>query len=126
MPFSFGGSINHIADAILRAPIVATVVQSPIWTALVLTFVIILIVMIIFRDVEMVESPVLLAGRSGFWIFLLLLGALFLHNKVLIRDDADAKSTNIYDAVHGAGNVDGYTEDFEVPIVPVLSTSAMP
>lgn len=118
MPFSFGESINYISDAVLNAPIVSVVAGSPLWTAVALTLIIVLIFLFIFRDVETDESMFLLSGRSAFWVFLLLLGTLFLHNKVLTRDVDGGRATAVYDNVYGANESPDYADD-RVPILSV-------
>ena len=117
MPFDIGESINYLADAFLRAPIVSTVVASPIYTALTLTFLIVLIVMFIFRDADTTESMLIISLRAGFWIFLAMTGALFLHNKVLTAEDRVVKNNELYDGIYRP--VGGAAlEDTIVPVVP--------
>ena len=99
MPIDIGESINEIADLILNAPIVHTIVGNPIYTALVITFIIILLIVVIFRDADTDESLFVMVMRGGFWIFIALLGTIFLHNKVLTMDNTIKKSDSTFDEV---------------------------
>jgi hypothetical protein len=116
MTFDIGESINEIADVILAAPIVNTIASNPIYTALVMTLVVVLLIMIIFRDVDSDESMLTLLLRGGFWIFTALCGIIFLHNKVLTQDNIKTESNDaMTDVFKGAYN--GEVEDAFVPII---------
>jgi hypothetical protein len=86
MPFNVGEVINGFADSVLKAPIVGTIAANPIYTAMLITLIVVLIVMFAFREADTTESLLVICLRSGFWIFLLLTSILFVHNKVLTQD----------------------------------------
>jgi hypothetical protein len=128
MPFDIGESINYVADTILSAPIVLTIANNPIYTSLVLTFVIILIILITFRDVniETGESLTTLSIRAGFWVAVLLVGALFLQNKVCAAELLEVGKSAEYDGLFnsgyignklGSGQPNELLEDSVVPVV---------
>ncbi len=120
MPFNIGESINSVGDAFLRAPFVEKVARNPIYTSLIITFIIVLMVMFVFRDAETDESLLTLGMRSGFWIFLMLTGALFLHNKVLMTEQFSSEKNAAYDGVF-----EEYPErSFESGVVPVVIPAA--
>jgi hypothetical protein len=96
MPFDCGEIINKISDAILRAPAAETIARSPIYTGLLIAFVIVLIVMFVFRDADTEESLLVMCLRTGFWTSLFLICILFLHNKILTKETTVARS-QIYD-----------------------------
>lgn len=119
MPFDVGESINNIADAFLRAPIVNTVAKNPIYTALLITFMVMLTIMFVFRDADTEESLLVLCLRSGFWIFLMMMGTLFLHNKVLVQEQDAADKNVAYDGVFNGGYstaTPSILEDYVVPV----------
>lgn len=119
MPFDVGESINNIADTFLRAPIVNTVAKNPIYTALLITFMVMLTIMFVFRDADTEESLLVLCLRSGFWIFLMMLGTLFLHNKVLVQEQDIADKNVAYDGVFNGGYdtvTPSILEDYVVPV----------
>lgn len=126
MPIDIGESINSIADSILNAPIVRTVVSNPIYTALVITFVIVLIIMFIFRDADTEESLLVMCMRSGFWVFVMLIGTLFLHNKVLGAEitagTSDKNYTDVFKSNYSGVTQDGHLRDslMNGDVVPVL------
>lgn len=103
MPLDVGETINGMADAFLKAPAIKSIVKNPIYTALVITFIIVLIVMFIFRNAETDESLLVMCLRSGFWIFIMLLSVLFLHNKVLVAENNDDIKNTAYDGVFNGG-----------------------
>jgi hypothetical protein len=126
MPFDIGESINSVADALLRAPIINKIATNPIYTALSVVFVVMLIILVVFRDADTSEPLLTLCLRSGFWTFLLLTGVLFLQNKVLTREsDSQGKNTayeNVFNGPYGgtgespAGAPSAALEDYIVPV----------
>lgn len=125
MPVEIGETINHFADMFLRAPIVHSVANNPIYTALMIVFIVILIILFVFRDANTEESLLVTALRAGFWIFLMLLGVLFLHNKVLSMETETETKNTAYDGVftgaYGGSNIPGKVSSviLEDSIVPV-------
>ncbi len=99
MPFYANESINQLSDAILRVPIARTIANNPIYTALLIVTIIVIIITFVFRDVDSEEGLTALVMRSGFAIFLFLVGSLFLHNKVLYEELNDKTKTAAYDEV---------------------------
>jgi hypothetical protein len=100
MPFEVGEAINAASDTLLRAPIVSTIANSPIYTAMMITFIIMLIIMFVFRDADTEETLFIMALRTGFWSFLTTLTIMFLHNKVLSREiqtyERDSDISNVF------------------------------
>lgn len=102
MPLDVGESINYLADAILTAPAMSTIARNPIYTAMLITFIIVLIIMFIFRNTDTEESLLVMSLRSGFWIFLMMVGVLFIHNKVLTGENVMSENKAAYgDAFKG-------------------------
>lgn len=124
MPLDVGEAINSFADAILRAPLINTIVHNPIYTAMIITTIVVLIVMFIFRDANTDESLLVLCLRSGFWIFLMMLGVLFLHNKVLITENESHSKDAAFEIVFNGG----YARDIALgkPVSAVLEDSVVP
>lgn len=92
MPFNVGESLNYVVDSILLSPTVKSIVKSPILTALIITIIIVFLILFIFQDVESEESIGVMVVRSGFWIFLIMLGIISLHNHVLFEECAGVKT----------------------------------
>jgi uncharacterized membrane protein (UPF0182 family) len=125
MPLEVGQTINYFADSILKAPLVHTIVKNPIYTALLITFIVVLLIMFIFRDADTDDSLLVMCLRSGFWIFFMMLGVLFLHNKVLGIENFDEIKNGAYDSVFSGGysgvsmpgnNIPSGLEDSIVPV----------
>ncbi len=121
MPFDIGETINAGAKAFLRAPIVNTIAKNPVYTALMITFIIMLIIMVIFRDADTEESLLVMSLRSGFWGFLLTLTIIFLHDTVLWQDIRHTEQSAAIDNVFNGGyNGKLADETSGESIVPVI------
>lgn len=118
MPFYVAETINSITDSVIKMPLVHTIVASPIYTALVITAMVMLIYMITFRDVEAEEPILTLCMRGGFWVFSALIGVIFLHNKVLMSELAEKEKTGAYDEAFDD------TITLDEAIVPVKAESS--
>lgn len=97
MPFEVGGTINKLSDKFLSAPVIHNIARNPIYTALLITFIVMLIIMFIFRDADTDESLLAMCLRAGFWIFFMLLGVLLLHNKILGRETSNSVKNSEYE-----------------------------
>ncbi len=84
--FEFSRAINDIADRIVSVPGFGRILKNPIYTALLITICIILIMVFIFRGAETVDPLIITALRGGFYIFIFLTGVIFLHNHVLMNE----------------------------------------
>ena len=102
MPFDVGAVVNASVDGLLRAPIVSAVARNPIYTALLVTLVLMLIVMFVFRESDGPETVLVMTLRAGFWAFLFLVGVLFLQNKVLTQETGALRASEAYGGLFGA------------------------
>ena len=116
MPFEFGEFINYFVDTLLNAPIVHTIANNPIYTALMITFVVIIIILFIFRDATTDESLFIMSLRSGFWILILLIGTLFIHNRVLSSEIENTTKTGQYDTIFNGAYENAPIYDDVVPV----------
>lgn len=126
MPFEVGEAINSFTDRFIKLPLVKRIAHNPIYTAMVITFIMILIVMFVFRDVESDESLLALCMRSGFYLFVFLVGIIVIHNKVLIGEiTATTTSEEMNGMFKGSysgivtGEDDGEINSLEDSIIPV-------
>ena len=119
MPFEVGNTINSFADSILQSPFISAVARNPIYTALLITIIIILILIFVFRDVDSDESLLTMALRTGFWVFILLLGSLFMQNKILLQEtyteDKHQEINQMFDKI-GSGI------EYDEPLMPIFNT----
>ncbi|QYB17549.1 hypothetical protein PV-S19_0185 [Pacmanvirus S19] len=118
MPFEFGKTFNEFCDSFLKFPAVDKIARNPIYTALMITFIIMIIILIIFRDVESDESLLIMCLRAGFWTSLITMGLLFLHDKVLTVDNQYDTKNAAYDNVF-TGSFDPTSTLFNDEVVPV-------
>jgi hypothetical protein len=101
MPIDFGTAINDISDALLSKSIVRSIASNPIYTSMLIVFVLVLLVMFTFRDAEMDDSLLTVCLKLGFWAFLITCGIMFIHNKVLTNENMRDKSDVDYNKVAG-------------------------
>jgi hypothetical protein len=99
MSLEIGITVNKIADGFLKAPIVHKIAKNPIYTALLITFIIIIIIMWVFRDAETEDTLLTMGLRGGFWIFLMLIGTLIIHNRVLGIEINEIEKDKAYEGV---------------------------
>ncbi len=99
MPFYISDTINYFADAFLRVSAVRTIANNPIYSAMMISIVIMIIIMLIFRNVQTDEPMSTLVLRSGLWVFIFLTGALLLHNKVLLIETTSNDKTAAYEDI---------------------------
>lgn len=114
MPFEIAEIINK-TEKLLEAPIVHTIAKNPIYTAFIITVIIILIILFVFRDAETDDHLVVMSLRAGFWIFISMVGAIFLHNKVLATEVDHSMKIGAFDDVFKGPSI-GSMEDFVVPV----------
>jgi hypothetical protein len=114
--------LNYLTDAFLKAPIVGTIAKNPIYTALVVTLMVVLIVMMIFRDIEADETVLTMSLRAGFWVFLMLLSVLMIHNRVLTAESHQYQKDGHYEQLFTPSKVGRFENDF-VPIQPQQGVS---
>jgi hypothetical protein len=106
MPLDIGESINYLADAFLKAPLVNTIASNPIYTAMMIVFILLLIVMLVFKDADTPDSMLRMLLSTGFWCFLATLGIVFLHDKILSKDTTEIKKEEAYNGVfHGSSEM---------------------
>lgn len=124
MTFEVGETINQIVDAFLRAPVIYSIARNPIYTALVITLIILLIVAFIFRDIDSDECLLVMTLRTGFWVFIMMLGVIMVHNRVLTGEDLREKRNKSYEEVFGSSAGVQLDSDF-VPVAPSIHRSNM-
>ena len=116
MPLNVGESINWMAESILKAPLIDTAMKNPMYSAMLITFIIVLIVMFIFRDADFEDSLLVMGLRTGIWVFVLLLGAMYLQNKVLLSTCDDVSRDRAYGGLFSSRDMPVF-EDVAVPVV---------
>jgi heme A synthase len=111
MPIDIGESVNLIVDKLLSAPIVTGIMSSPVLTALFITVMIIIVILLVFYHTDIPVLP--LAVRSGFWMFFIIVATLALHYRVLTRERNTLKTDPVYTGVFADG---GLIADTIVPV----------
>lgn len=106
MPIALGESLNATIDKLLGSPTVTTIAKNPILTALVISFIIMLIILSVFRDVNTGDRSIVeLTISSGFWSFISAICILLLHNRVFIKElesnTSSMKINSVFDSRPG-------------------------
>ena len=118
MPLDIGETVNYFADAILSSKTIHVLARNPIYTGLLTTFVIMIIILITFRSAD---DLLVLTIRACFWIFLSMLGILLIHNKILTQEISVNNRREEFDGLFsGAPAV--HDPSF-VPITPTYNQS---
>lgn len=106
MPLVVDDSINSLSNYFEKSWI-SRIVQNPIYTALLITFIIILTILYVFRDATITadESLTRMAIRSGIYMFFITTFVIFMQNNSVIREYKDKFKDNTiaqrFDAVEG-------------------------
>lgn len=120
MPIDVGSTINSLTDSLLQTPVINTIATSPIYTALIITIIIVLIVLYIFRNTESDDSISVMSLRTGFWVFIMLLGVLCLHNKVIYTEKKSQMDSDNLQTIFNGSYDNSSIKLMEDSIVPVL------
>ena len=125
MSFEIGPFINTIIDRITESEFIGSIARNPLYTALLITIVIILIIMFVFRDIDTEDGLFSLSLRTGFYIFVFMVSALLIHNRVLMKETsvkegksevASVFANNAeYSGING-GHTSALLEDSIIPI----------
>jgi hypothetical protein len=107
MPVSIQVITTYISDKLTDTPILKKVTKNPIYTALLITFIIVIIVIVIFRDVDTGdESLSKLAVRTGIYSFIFVVFVQFLQNHNIMTElKKGAGSEYIDDVFNTTGDV---------------------
>jgi len=90
MPVETEKLVDDISEWFLNNKMINYVATNPIYTSFIIVFIIILVIMFIFRDVDTKrdtdESLFIMSLRVGFWVLLFSTSIIFLHNKLLLKE----------------------------------------
>src|ERR1700761_1129129 len=86
--FEVSVAVNNIVGGITTMPLLGALIKNPLYTALLITVCILVIILIIFRNAETDESLLMLGVRSSFYVFIVTIAVIFLHKHVLLSDMA--------------------------------------
>ena len=115
MTFEVGRTINQFTDSLVSNAAVNTIFRNPIYTALLLAFLIVILVIIInFGD----EPTPILALRAGFYIFVVLSVGIFLNNKLLMRDNVNKTDDSLVQKAFLGSEHDELVQMSDVNIQP--------
>jgi short subunit fatty acids transporter len=99
MPFEVGDAINNATDKLLSSRVLFNVAKNPVYTAILITFIVVLVTAFVFRDTVGDDGNMILCIRTGFWTFAGVMAVIFVHNKVLSNENLLRAQDNEYDSV---------------------------
>ena len=124
MPFEVGAFILDLCDKFMAVPLVKTVINNPLYTALFIAFIIILIVALICGPSLEEDSRNLMLAKVGFYTFIVVAGVVFLHNKQLLTETKKGGSDKNLDHVFNNASATSLNPDgigAESDFVPIKS-----
>jgi hypothetical protein len=127
MSFNFKEKCELCFKKIREVPNLNKIITNPFLTALIITLIIIMIVLFVFRDVSTDESKTIIGIRIGIYTFLAVSLLLFLNNKKLLHDQTDQKLTEDVKQVIGSNEPASTLVSIDnVPLAPVIiNTSSL-
>lgn len=101
MVFEVKESARNFMNYIGGSPFISAFIKNPFYTALLITFILILVIIFVFRNAEISgnESLTILALRTGVYSLLLITGIQFLQNQYVINELKDAGKEKVLDTV---------------------------
>jgi hypothetical protein len=124
--FSLGGAINSTADWACSAPIVHGIVNNPIFTALLITALVAVIILSLYQS-EIKNAGNKLGARALFYIFLMSTAIIFVHHYAMTKKITDSVHQDGVRKLHSSIKESASaTNGFTPIIVPGLATGMLP
>ncbi len=102
MPLDSKELLGSFGSKLRDLPVISTVVKNPFYTACLICGLIVVIVIIVFRDTE---GSVKLAVKVGLYSLLFVTGIQFLQNKQVIDEYKDAKRSDIAEQIFDSKDI---------------------
>lgn len=122
--FDLGGAINGAADWACSAPIIRTIVSNPVFTALLITALVVIVAMSLYgRQIKSSGGKV--AARASLYVFLLVSAVMFVHHYAVVRSTQDsAHQKGVRDVFSSIHQSRGVSLPDTVPVIPGSSYAA--
>jgi len=117
MPFDIIQSINYMGDKAVAMPGIRRVAENPIYTAMFISIVIMLIVIFVFRNSDNDDPLYIMTLRTGFWTFLATTFIVFCHDKLLTVENETASFNGKYQDLFKDSN---FVADEDIVPVSIL------
>ena len=127
MPLNVKETTSQVSKKISSIPIIKSVIINPVLTAISIVFIMMIIILLIFRNVEFDEDQSLLrmTVRIGIYSFIFTAGLLFLHDNYLIKEmESKNKSGAMEELFSDVDKVGSGLPISSENVVPVLGTNA--
>ncbi len=101
MVFEVKESARNFMNYIGGSPFMVSFIKNPFYTAILITIILVLIIIFVFRNAEISggESLTILALRTGVYSLLLVTGIQFLQNQYVINEFKDANKEKVLETV---------------------------
>lgn len=122
MPFSIADTVNSTSRSILKSTTVRSIMSNPIYTGVVVSFVIMLITAFVYRDADVDWAS---SARVAIWSFFVLMCTFALHRMVIreeMRSDIGADQTA---QIFGSNDILSLMKQDIVPVTIGESTPTM-
>ncbi len=119
MPFSVGEAINNLSDKLMTNGAVQTIVGNPFYSAFLISLILLLIILFIFRGtIEDDEDNPLwkLAIKSSIYMFIISTGVFFLYSKNLEIQKSEITRKSTFGGLFQDHRIGGGLEDAIVPV----------
>lgn len=107
-------TINNFSDNLIASPTINAILSNPIYTAIVIAFICLLIIMYVYSD-EDIEDSTALSIRTSFYVFITTMLLLFLYDKKVTKDMreqyADGDMDRVMKVISGSGSSCGSDYD---------------
>lgn len=114
MPVKVGETFSSAIDKLLKYGFVQQVMKNPIYTAIFIAVVIMLIVFIIFNDTD---DPLYMSVlRVGAWTFMSTVVIMTIHNTVLLAKIDESFTQSEYDSAFAGAGTNLHTEEAYIPV----------
>ena len=100
MPISSDAVMRGSADTLQTMPLLGSTLQNPLYTAILITLIIMLVIIFVFNDVEHVWG---LSFRVGVYTVLFTASLIFLNNKTLIKEEEKKYGSSAMDDIFSSG-----------------------
>ncbi len=108
MPVDTQGIADNFAKKVVQNKYLYSGIRNPFLTALMISFIIVLVTLFVYRDADTYDSKLKTAVRNGLYCGAFVLVIVFLHNKFLMEDQAsehkNAALDDIFDNVSRVGD----------------------
>jgi multisubunit Na+/H+ antiporter MnhB subunit len=115
MPFNIGSFLNDISDKLFNSPTLLSIAKNPIMSALLITMLTFIVILFVFANAN--DSLLILASRAAFWLFIISMGVMFLHNKILLHEIDEREKNGAFESIINSALDKNVVSEGYVPVM---------